>query len=41
LEITQAETELKTAQTNYMNALYDLTVSKLDLKKAVGEDLTK
>jgi outer membrane protein TolC len=41
LEITQAETELKTAQTNYMNALYDLTVSKLDLKKAAGEDLTK
>lgn len=37
LEIVQAETELKTAQTNYLNALYDLVVSKLDLKKAIGE----
>lgn len=39
LEITQAETDLKTAQTNYMNALYDLAVSKLELKKAMGENL--
>lgn len=39
LEIVQAESDLKTAQTNYMNALYDLSVSKLELKKATGADL--
>ncbi|MBS3915457.1 MAG: TolC family protein [Bacteroidetes bacterium] len=36
LEIIQAENDLKTAQTNYMNALYDLVVSKLELKKSAG-----
>lgn len=39
LEIVQAETELKTAQTNYMNALYDLAISKLEFKKSTGSDL--
>lgn len=39
LEIMQAETDLKAAQTNYLNSLYDLVISKLDLKKAKGEDI--
>jgi outer membrane protein len=41
LEIVQAENDLKTAQTNYMNALYDLVVSKLELKRATGENILK
>jgi outer membrane protein TolC len=36
LEVTQAETELKTAQNNYLNAIYDLVLSKVDLKTAYG-----
>lgn len=40
MEIVQAENDLKSAQTNYLNALYDLVISKLDLKKAKGEDLS-
>lgn len=39
MEITQAQADLKTAQTNYMNALYELAVSKLELKKSMGENL--
>lgn len=39
LEIVQAENDLKTSQTNYLNALYDLVISKIDLKKATGTDL--
>jgi outer membrane protein TolC len=39
LEILQAETDLKNSQTNYLNALYDLVISKIDLKKATGTDL--
>lgn len=39
LEITQAQNDLKTAQTNYLNALYDLVLSKVDIKKALGEKL--
>lgn len=39
LEILQAEADLKNAQTNYMNALYDLTVSKLELKKSIGANI--
>lgn len=36
LEVTQAETELKSAQNNYLNAIYDLVLSKVDLKTAYG-----
>ena len=36
LEITQAESELYQAQANYISALYDLLVAKVDLDKAVG-----
>jgi len=36
-EINQAETDLKTAQTNYINSLYDAVVSKVDYLKAVGK----
>jgi len=36
LEVTQAETELKAAQNNYLNAIYDLVLSKVDLKTAYG-----
>lgn len=39
LEILQAETELKTAQTNYLNSLYDLVMSKIDLKKSLGKNI--
>ena len=36
LEVTVAEAELKAAQTNYYNALYDALVSKADYEKATG-----
>lgn len=36
LEVVNAETDLKTAQTNYLNALYDAWISKVDLMKANG-----
>jgi len=36
-EITTAETDLKTAQTNYINALYDAIIARVDLLKAVGK----
>lgn len=36
LEITDAETSFKDAQTNYLNALYDAWVARLDLEKALG-----
>ncbi|MEK0420765.1 MAG: outer membrane protein oprM precursor, partial [Bacteroidota bacterium] len=41
LELLQAETDLKTGQTNYLNALYDLVMAKIDLKKALGNDILK
>ncbi len=36
LEVTDAETSLKDAQTNYLNALYEAWVAKIDLDKALG-----
>jgi outer membrane protein len=36
LEFITAETDLRTAQVNRINALYELLVSKLDLQKALG-----
>lgn len=36
LEVTDAETSLKDAQTSYLNALYDAWVARLDLEKALG-----
>lgn len=39
LEITQAETELRTANNSYLNALYDLVNSKIDLKNAIGQSV--
>ncbi len=38
-EITQAQNDLNSSQTNYLNALYDLVISKIDLKHASGADL--
>ena len=35
-ELTTADTDLKTAQTNYYNALYDAIISKIELQKALG-----
>lgn len=37
LEILNAETALKEAQTNYFTALYDVITSKVDLQKALGQ----
>lgn len=37
LEITNAETELRTAQNNYYNALYDAVVARIDYLKAIGK----
>lgn len=37
VEQTQAESELYTAQSNYINALYDLLVAKTDLDIALGK----
>jgi outer membrane protein len=36
LEVVNAETSMKEAQTNYMNAVYEYYVSKVDLEKALG-----
>lgn len=36
LEVTTAETSLKEAQNNYIKALYDLLIIKVDLDKAAG-----
>ncbi len=41
LELLQAETDLKTGQANYLNALYDLVMAKLELKKALGNEILK
>jgi outer membrane protein TolC len=37
LEVTQAQTALETAENNYIQALYDALISKLDLDKAYGQ----
>jgi outer membrane protein TolC len=36
-EITAAQTDLRTAQANYINALYGAIVAKVDFYKAVGK----
>jgi outer membrane protein TolC len=36
LDLVLAETDLRTAQLNYYNALYNVLASKLDLQKALG-----
>ena len=36
-EINASQTDLKTAQTNYINALYDAAIAKTDLLKATGK----
>jgi outer membrane protein len=40
LEVIQAETDLREAQINYYNALYDAIVAKIELDKAYGRILT-
>jgi len=35
-EMINAESELTTARTNYLNAHYELNVAKIDLNKALG-----
>ncbi len=37
LEITASQTELKTAQTNYVSALYDAVIARVDYLKAIGK----
>ena len=36
-EITQAQTDLKGAQTNYLNALYNAIIARIDYTKAIGK----
>lgn len=36
LDLITAETDLRTAQSNYSNALYEVLSSKLDVQKALG-----
>src|SRR5688572_24052404 len=36
-EITTAQTDLKTAQSNYINSLYDAIVARIDFLKAIGK----
>ena len=36
-DITNVQTDLITAQTNYINALYDAVLAKVDYQKAVGK----
>jgi len=37
IEVINAESSLKEAQTNYFAALYDLLIAKVDLQKSLGE----
>ncbi|MBS1523060.1 MAG: TolC family protein [Bacteroidetes bacterium] len=37
IEVTQAQTDLETADNNYIQSLYDALVSKVDLDKAYGK----
>jgi outer membrane protein len=37
LEVTTAETSLKESQNNYINALYDMLINKVNLDKALGK----
>ena len=37
LEIANAQQELKTSQTNYLNSIYDLLNAQIELKKAYGK----
>jgi outer membrane protein TolC len=37
IEINNAQTDLIAAQTNYINALYDAVIAKIDYEKAVGK----
>ncbi len=37
LEVINAETDLRTAQINYFNALYNLLASKLDVQQSLGQ----
>lgn len=39
LEMMQAETELKNAQINYLNAVYDLVIAKIDYHKSIGKSI--
>jgi outer membrane protein TolC len=39
LEVVDAENSLRTAQTNYYGALYDLMIAKVDMEKAFGKIL--
>jgi outer membrane protein TolC len=36
LDLITSETDLRTAQVNYSNALYEVLSSKLDVEKALG-----
>ena len=36
IEVTTAETSLKEAQNNYITALYDMLINKVNLDKALG-----
>jgi len=37
LEVVEAENDLKTAQTNYFNALYNAMIAKIDYQRAYGK----
>jgi outer membrane protein TolC len=37
LDVTIAETDLRTARINYFNALYSVLASKMDMQKALGQ----
>ena len=37
IEITAAQTDLKGAQTNYINSLYDAIIARIDFLKATGK----
>ena len=36
-DITNAQTDLRTAQSNYINALYTAIIAKVDYVKAIGK----
>lgn len=39
LEVLQAETDLKSAQSNYLSAIYDLVLAKIDYYQSTGKNI--
>ena len=41
LDVINAETDLRTSEINYLNALFQVLSNKIDIEKAIGNDYSK